>query len=1277
MAKDYALLTWKRPDEEVPGTPPSATVAPRHQPFLGSPWARRLQALLLASCLMASQSAAGGDSSRERLTLSVKAHARDAAPSPRQEDWRGRVLSLRVVDPGLLVVEAGDEIIAAGALNWGEDMRLRVDPHTAHPRTTLPRVMSREPGREEVEVDVPEGVGAGARLTLTYEWTWYHTGKPALVRTWRLPPGEVIPPEWLDDEQVQTERDDTPEGLEDGALALLWAQEASFPVQVDSEWPELLWVPGYASREEIASRLFGDAAAADAFDFEPRTPSSGAVEGLQVCVRVRHPPALVPELLASMRRALEALLEADVAWSQSQRAVASLDRAATAALVERGLRWAQRSDILDGAGWSYFDRYLQALEPSSEESQRGHILGEAAEPLRKAIALRSRRFKASYSVTDGSPVLAPGSVVGRFYFADGSSVQVRTLLLLTEETSLERAELRVRNAPRGSPRVIIPGEDGLWRGYSAEFNTVAGAREPLEHPEGNASWYYPGTLLIHPGDWRPGLGAGTGGLAALRRELLRTALATATPQAPQPLLALDHDVLSLLAPDERVGVFNTLLTGRALNSDMREDAVHLLTRVLLSTPDPEFPALERELTSSGALQKLLGSNAPDNKVLLGQAFTQKALASFPLTLDLLESLPTFHLGREDETTHLLNVPAGWVSTVLVSPEAWEVQQGVRLGAEPALPGEEVGPSRRMALYFQPVRQAFQARYLSSVDEAPRSRALHPLEWARVEVHGPQPRTHLMTAMELALLASTPDASLRWSAVSRIGEMHMVYGAVSALARAPLLTGAPATATQGGTLAAARGAAVRLFAGRISLVATLAVVDTYRDELSRTPEGRNLLAVHELAMAALAGRDIYKLATSGIGRELVHRGGLVLSAAGARASSGMRESVESVQALVKTLERALAEGKAVATPEGLRFSLAGGAEAFKQAFFAIRGEMAAARVLGGIRGAGLAVQQAEKTLEALKLLAAEGQDLALAYNAVARRAAALPADKAQAYLAGVEALRAATRGTAKPALAELLRRSGAPSLKDPLAFLKESEWLVSHPELEAEAVIELARKARRASVDLGWLLATNLPMEDLNFMARNEKMVWGLFRRAAAEAANLKLQLQAREQLRGVAVEMLTERNAQKLFPGFRLSGRQVRLKEGHIIDNELTAMGGSRLQHGVEAKGWNENRWRQSLDTWRAKQGTRKLNEAQEALAEKLQHLLDQLADAAKSPRGNPFLVVTDKLSGPTRDKLERFLERHAPGTQLIQIEEAEILNKTKQLRAALRLPEDLSGGAP
>ncbi|HEX5753288.1 MAG TPA: hypothetical protein VFZ09_44220, partial [Archangium sp.] len=480
----------------------------------------------MTSYLLTSMSAAGEESRRVRMTLSGEVHARAKALGPRLEDWKGGVLSLQVMDPGTLVVEAGDEVVAAGELNWGEGTRLWVEPRRGHPPAPLPRLVSPEPGREEVEVDVPEEVGAGELLTLTYAWGGRHSGKPALVRTWRLPPTVEIQPEWLDDEHLETEG--TPEDGEDDALTFLPAREASFPVQVDPERPELLWVPGYASREEIASRLFGEAAAAGAFDLEPRAPPSSALEGVPVCVRVRHPPALVPQLLAVMRSALEAQLEADVAWSRTQLSAGAPDRAAAAALVERGLRWAQRSDIPDGAGRSYFDRYLQALGPWRDEDWPS--LGEAAEPLRKAVALRSTRFQTSYRVTDGSPVLAPGSVVGRFYFPDGSSVQVRTQLLLTEETSLERAELRVRTAPRSTPRVILPGRDGRWRGYSAEFNTTPGAPQPLESPEGYASWYYPGTLLIRPGDWRPGLGAGTGEVAALRRELLQTALATATPQ---------------------------------------------------------------------------------------------------------------------------------------------------------------------------------------------------------------------------------------------------------------------------------------------------------------------------------------------------------------------------------------------------------------------------------------------------------------------------------------------------------------------------------------------------------------------------------------------------------------------------------------------------------------------------------------------------------------------------------------------------------------------------
>ncbi|WP_309891563.1 hypothetical protein, partial [Archangium sp.] len=452
---------------------------------------RTLHALLVASCLAAGPSAVGGEPRRERVMLSVRAPPREEAL--RQEDWpEGAVLSLRVVDPGRLRVKAGAHVLAASELGWGEDERLRLEPLEDSPSEALPRVVNREPGREEVEVHVPAGVDAGAPLTLTYEWDWKHAGRPALVRTWRLPALEPdVPPEWLEDEP--SEQEEAPEE-EAEVLAFLSTRAAPLPVQVDPERPELLWVPGHASREELAARLLGDVSKVDAFDVEPRQAPPDAEGRPRLCVRVRQPEALVPEVLAALRGALEARLAADVAAE---------------ALVERGPRWSQHSHLLDGSGQSYFDRYLQALSARDER-----LLTEAPEPLHKAIALRSKRWKTGYRVTDGSPVLAPGDVVGRFHFPDGASVQVHVLVPLVEERSLERAEVRVRNLPRASPRVLLPGEDGRWRGYSVDFGLAAGAPEPLEHPEGDFSWYYPGTLLLRPGDWRVGRDGGTGELAA-------------------------------------------------------------------------------------------------------------------------------------------------------------------------------------------------------------------------------------------------------------------------------------------------------------------------------------------------------------------------------------------------------------------------------------------------------------------------------------------------------------------------------------------------------------------------------------------------------------------------------------------------------------------------------------------------------------------------------------------------------------------------------------------
>ncbi len=1003
---------------------------------------RGLQALVVASGLWASLSVASGEQKLERVTLSVKA--------PRQEHrmemvrrgvpW---VLPLRVVDPGRLVVKAGDQLLAECYLGWGEDERLRVGPVTADSPLALPQVVNRRVGQEEVEVYIPAERGAGALLTLTYEWEWRHRGKPALVRTWPLQPPE-------DDEnsamESEFERDfplvepappepdpaSSPEEVvEEPAGAVV--RKALFPLQVDPRRPELLWVPGDASREEIALRLFGDASAVDAFDFEPLAVAP-ASEGLpRVAVSVRSPVALRPEALEAMRRALDVQLGADAAWARAKLQEKHLDESDEQALAEMGLRWSQRSGIAGSRGQSYFDHYLALLFPLDTEPDWS-ALGAEAEMVQKATALRSKQWKTSYTVRDGSPELAPGDVIGRCYFTPGgastrSSIPVRVMTTLVDALSMEEAETWTRNLPWNGMRALIAGPDGSVRGYGVNFTSLGDA-DPLEGPEARCYWYYPGTVLIRPGEWRPRVGSGTGELAALRRAILARALKQATPEKPEVLLGLDHDVLALLTAEQRLRVFDTLLESPALTSGTSEAAVGLLGRMVLSTPAEAFALLERRLTASGALSKLLAGNAP-SLALLGQAFTQKALGAYPLWLSSLESLPAFHLGREGETTHLLDVSVEEASTMLIPPEKWNSAQGVRLGAEPALPGEETGPSKRMALRFKPVRQKFEARYLSSAEQDSPSRALHPLELVRVEFHGPEPRTRIMTAMELALHTSVPDTALIWSAAGRISELHLLYSGVSALARAPVLAGAAAATAEGGVAVVARQAAVRAFFGRTALVATLAAVDTYREELSRTPAGREFLAVHDFAMLALASRDVYKLATSGLLSEWGHRGGLVLSQLGARASAGLREPVESAQALAKAVSRMLAEGKATITPEGLTFSTPGGAEALQQAYFSVRGEMAAQRTLGGIRAAGQATQEAERSLNALKSLAEESQELARAYSAVARRAAALPADQAQAYLAAVESLCAAARPAAKPALAELLRGSGTPSIKEPI------------------------------------------------------------------------------------------------------------------------------------------------------------------------------------------------------------------------------------------------------
>jgi hypothetical protein len=148
---------------------------------------------VVASCLLASLSAAGSELRLERVTLSVEEQPQ--GDGARVEQGRGSlppegvVLPLRVVDPGRLVVTVGEQRLTDCHLGFGESGALLVGfLEVDSPLAALPRVVNREPGKEEVEVHLPASVAAGQRLVLTYEWGWKHDGKPPLVRTWNLPP---------------------------------------------------------------------------------------------------------------------------------------------------------------------------------------------------------------------------------------------------------------------------------------------------------------------------------------------------------------------------------------------------------------------------------------------------------------------------------------------------------------------------------------------------------------------------------------------------------------------------------------------------------------------------------------------------------------------------------------------------------------------------------------------------------------------------------------------------------------------------------------------------------------------------------------------------------------------------------------------------------------------------------------------------------------------------------------------------------------------------------
>ncbi|HEY8106712.1 MAG TPA: hypothetical protein VIE46_11450, partial [Gemmatimonadales bacterium] len=765
----------------------------------------------------ASPGIASGAQKLGRVTLSVREPRREnrAEVVRRGVPW---VLSLRVVDPGRLVVMVGEQVLAECGLSWGEDERLWIDPVVPGSPSPLPRLVNRQVGQEEVEVFIPAELDAGALLTLTYEWSRSYQGQPALVRTWPLQPsapelpgpisapapdeedeGEdaarqpfayrfpTVKPELKDpparpSDAATGEVDDTdearaalapsgddgggddgeedspsiaeappaPSAEDDDPLAPP-AREQPVAYHVSAAEPEQLVLPAGIPRARIAEQLFGDATRQGAFDV---VPSSAAGAGEQA-IRPRDFTLLVPAATQQVRAALEAALAADVTWMLAKLGQGSTSQAEQFQRAEQCLRWSQRSDIRDAGGTSYFDRYLSALTAAGLERLLSEA-GDSAEQLRKAIALRSR-FNANYTVTDRTP-LAPGDVVGRFYWdrgtAAGTGVPLQVTGTLVVESTFERAETATRNASYLGMRIVVPGGNGRFYGYRAgEPPLDLSVQGPSEGASGHFYWYPPGTVFIRAGEFRADFPEGTAADRQHRHELLARALSRATAEDPSAVLGLDSDALATATFDERVALLDLVLDAPDAAG---EAGAGLLARTLLATPAGEFARFERRMSTGGVLRKLLALPIA-SIAALGRVFTLKTLASLPMGGDALTRMEAIQIGR---------TPSGgfryaWgvdrpVDSAAVAQASWAPTEAPRIGREPALPGEAAGLLHRTGIAFQ------LGVSNSALDRPPieqTTRAFLPTELVRIEVLGDPPQTVIVTALEAAGLAAQPVSQL--------------------------------------------------------------------------------------------------------------------------------------------------------------------------------------------------------------------------------------------------------------------------------------------------------------------------------------------------------------------------------------------------------------------------------------------------------------------------------------------------------------------------------------
>ena len=1076
---------------------------------------------------------------------------------------------------------------------------------------------------------------------------------------------EVADPDFPFPTDAKVKADDTPFAV----------GNRTFEFAISAIDPTIFLVPQDASLDDVAARLLGDQKLDDEIDFVP-LPDSDEQSG----VRLRQYDHLNPDAYKLLIAALDKRVDEDSVWVKDKLCERIITESDQRALTKITLRWSQRSIIKDSSGTQYFDRFLSALDKwtltsfwGTSQSAYDWLLDSVPslrELVQKAVTLRSSR-SVGYTVTDQQPDFKAGDTVGRFFYSKNfDPLPIKVWERVTVESSMEQAERVMRSGNSAYMRIVIPGKDGKFYGYTVhpKFRSSKGKYDndwrpdPSTDPNGEYFWYYPGTLFINKNEFRMAFPVGGPEAPNQRRDLLTKALGQATKEDISSIANLDFEVLLTASFDERFRMINMVLDGQGKET---EAGAGLLARIIFTTPNADFPAMERKMSTDGTIGRFLKlSKDFPGLALVGRAFTYRSVQAMPPSAEEISKIETLQLGLDsDDRLHFAFSETHKASSETIGPDRWDPKAAASIGHEPTRSSETPGRFEREVIRFYPtllqsggvlklVSATFHDQHVIAL---PTTRDFLPTELVRIEVLGKRPEIRIVTALEAAGMLEFTTSDWMENVLKPFAKIWMWVPALRGLGFG--LSGAIAevTAMQ----------AVKTFAWEAVVLGSMEVVDAYREELAETEAGRAFLAVYDLAMTALMARDLYKVLSSGVLVKLAEAGGKVFSSLKQATRLAIERSMAEIEALNLAWKRLEEAGELVTSEAGAATRVPKSPERFQQLWMAARAETYTARAVTRLLAAGESTVSAERLFKKLQAISDESAEMARAQRLLAERAAGLAGPQLENFLKAFEN----TLGNSRGLTHEL---SGwfqaAARTADPVAYLREVDKLIAKKGVAAVSIEVMGNKAAAGTLDIAWLNKTVLTQRDLSTLGSDPRTPWSAYQKAAA-SADEDTQFWARTSIRGASAEIVTERNARTILPDHTIRGAQVPMGDS-IIDYEVTANGiGSR--HGLEIKGWTKDTWKEALDLAKKRMtppGT--LTSTEGKTVAKLDHMIKQLKDAQAFTGKPPLLGLSSDVPAEQIKSLERLLRSEGlGGTQIVRLPESQILEMGRTLRKAMGIP--------